>query len=508
MFQNNFQTSNFKSSAIRNIVLFGDKLPLPTYIVSAIMMIGCFSLAAYFNIELYFLLGVIGIALLWIMLHYPKVWIYIVVVGGVVFFDVDEEGISVVDIFAAVFFNIFLIIWFFTKLLVKSEKQIVTNKSRSTFNIIGLTEKLFLLFYFLLLFNSVIAVANDIDFTDWIREYMLFLLLLYYFPIRDYFDDKFSIIVLLVIFSSVVIVFDIRQFLMFRKLLSNITTAWEIGLTSWKINQGFYSAVILMGITMFLYTKSKIGKLFSYFVVLLTTFTLISTFARAYWLSVSSLIFLLSVLYVRPRQFLQLLLVVILTAGVLLISLDTFFPKQSQFVQKFVTNKLSSSTKGRSDPSVESRLREFEVVNREIYESPLFGQGFRKMFSFYDNTKKHNQVTSFIHNGYLNLAHKTGIPMTILFYSVVILFNIRGYIVAWRLKRYCYRNSLDITDQHYFFTALSIGSSLTITMFLITNIVTSSFIFRDGLIITAFIFAFISITERKYNRIKDADSST
>jgi O-antigen ligase len=152
---------------------------------------------------------------------------------------------------------------------------------------------------------------------------------------------------------------------------------------------------------------------------------------------------------------------------------------------------------------VEARFREFKEVNNEIYETPLFGQGFRKEISYYNNTRKSNSVVSFIHNGYLNLAHKTGIPMAILFYFVVLLFNIRGYVVAWRLKRYCSKNHLNSKDQHYFFTALAIGSSLTITMLLITNMVTSSFFFRDGLIITAFVFAFISIAERKYNEIKN-----
>ena len=488
---------------MKEIALLSEKLPLSTYIITAISIILGFSVAAYLNIELYLLLSVVGVGLLWIMLHYPKIWIYCIAIGCVLFFDDDEKGVSSIDIFAAMFFNIFLIVWFVSKLLIKSERHITNN--HFTLKIDKLSEKLFLLFYCLLFFNSIIAVANGIDITNWFREFMLFTIMLYYFPIRDYFNDKRSIIILLILFALVTIRFDIRQFLMFYKLMSNVSMAWEIGSTDWKINQGFYSAVIMTGITMFLYTKNKLGKLFSYILVLITTFTLISTFARAYWISVAGLIGLLSVLYCRPRQFLQLLLVVLLTAGILFACLDSFFPKQSKYVQEFITHKLSSSTKGKSDPSVEARLREFEVVYSEIKETPLYGQGFRKEFSFFYNVKGYNVRPSFIHNGYLNLAHKTGIPMMLLFYSIMVLFNIKGYIVAWRLKRCCNdtENIRHLYKEEYnFFTALVISASLTITMLLITNMVTSSLFTRDGLILIAFSTAFITIAERKYNEIR------
>ena len=499
-------SSYSKSSAIKNIALFGEKLSLLTYIVSAVSIIAVFSLAAYLQIELYLLLGIVGIALLWIMLHYPKVWIYLVIVGCALFFDLDEEGISAVDIFAAIFFNTFLIIWFFTKLLVNSDRKLINFKNISTFKIDKLSDKLFLLFYFFLSFNIIVAFFNGIDPFDWIREYMLFSLMLYYFPIRDYFNDKKSIIILLVLFAFVAFRFDIRQFFMFAELMNNVSMAYEIGGTAWKINQGFYSAVILMGTAMFLYTKNKISKLFAYSIVLLTTFTLISTFARAFWLSVMALIAVLTIFYTSPRQLFQLLAVIVLTTGILFLALDTYFPKQSEYVQQFIVNKFSSSTQGRADPSVESRVREFSVVRQEIYESPIFGHGFKKHFSFYNNIESRTAVVFFIHNGYLYLAHKAGIPMTILFYFVMLLFNIRGYIVAWRLKRYCARNCLDEKDDYHFFTALAIGASLIITMLAITNMVTTGFFTRDCLIITAFSLAFITIAERKYAALNNCET--
>jgi len=492
---------------MKTITQFAARLPLPIFIISAILLITSYSVATYLNLELYFILGIIGICLLWIMMHYPKIWIYLVVIGCVLFFDEDEEGIWAVDIFAALFFNVFLIIWFVSKILVKSEKKIAANDNNPTLDINptlkinNLTEKLFLLFYILLLFNSIIAVANGISILDWIREYMLFTLMLYYFPVRDYFDDKYSIMILLVLFALVAIRFDVRQFFSFRTLMSNISFAWQIGVTSWKINQGFYSAVILTGTTLFLYSKNKFATLFSYFIVVLTTFALIVTFSRAYWMSVLVLIAILGLFYVRPKQLLQLLVVVTLTVGLAFATLDAYFPKHSKYVQKFITKKFTSTTQGKSDKSVEARLREYEVVTREIFESPIYGQGFRKQISFYDNVWHMNQVTSFVHNGYLNLAHKTGIPMAFLFYLTIALFNIKGYIVGWKLRRYCIRNKLDKKNDLHFFTAIVIGASLTLTMFAITNMVTSSFFMRDGFIMTAFSLAFVSIAERKFQEI-------
>jgi hypothetical protein len=496
MMQNNFQTT------IRNIALFGEKLSLPTYIISAILIISTFSISAYFGMELYLLLGIIGSAFLWIMLHYPKVWIYCVVAGCALFFDKDDEGISAIDIFVAAFFNVFLIIWFVTKLLVKSEKKVIINESHSTLKINKLSEKLFLLFYFLLPFNFIIAVLNGVDITDWIREYMFFILILYYFPIRDYFNDKRSIIILLLLFAVVAVVIDVKQFYIFYKSIKNVMYAYEIGHTALKINQQAFSAVIFMGITLFIYSKNKLGKLLAYSIVVMTTFALILTFSRAFWASVMALTAMF-IIYIKPRQILQLLMVMIFTTGLLFATLDIFFPKQSKFVQKYIIKKFETTTQGRADPSVEARLREYKVVLQEITESPLYGQGFRKKFSFYSNVSGYNWITSFIHNGYLNLIHKTGIPMAVLFYFTIVLFNIRGYIVAWKLKKYCIKNRLNKKNQYYFFTAIAIGASLTITMLFITNIVTSSFFFRDGLIVTTFSLAFISIAERKYNTLME-----
>ncbi len=492
------QQINLTGSGIKNIALFGEKLPLPIYFITAISIVFGFSLAAYFNVELYFGLAIIGIASLWIMLHYPKIWIYCIVIGCLLFFDEDEEGISAVDIFAAVFFCLFLIIWFITKISVKVEKKLTTNNGQSTLKTTILSEKLFLLFFFFLLFNSAIAVGNGIPFTEWVKEFMFYILFLYYFPVRDYFNDKKSIIILLLLFACVAVRFDIRQFFMFIKLLSNVKMAWEIGTTEWKINQEFYSAVILIGITMFLFMKSKIGKLFTYFIVLITTFALISTFARAYMLAVVFLIMLLCV-YLRPKQFFQLLAVIIVTMGTFLIGLDTYFPMQSKFVQQFVVKKITSSTQGRADKSVDERFREYKVVAEEIYQSPIYGHGLRKQYTSFFAIKGYNVRRSFVHNGYLDNLHKTGIPMTLLFYTAMILFNVKGYIVGWKLKRYCAKNRINKRSNLHFFTALAIGASLTITMLFITNMVTSSFFTRNAFLVTAFCLAFIRIAENKYN---------
>ncbi|MCL2040258.1 MAG: O-antigen ligase family protein [Bacteroidetes bacterium] len=492
------QQISLTGNAIKNIAMFGEKLPLPIYFITAVSIISGFSLAAYFNVEMYFGLAVIGVALLWIMIHYPKVWIYCVVIGCVLFFEEDEKGISAVDVFASVLFCLFLIIWFINKIFVKVEKKFTTNNGQSTLKTTILSEKLFLLFFFFLLFNCVIAVANGIPFIEWIKEFMFYIIMLYYFPVRDYFNDKKSIIILLLIFACVAIRFDIRQIIMFAKLLGNVKMAWEIGLTEWKINHEFYSAVILIGTTIFLFMKNKIGQIFTYFIVLLTTFTLISTFARAYMLAVVFLMLVLCV-YLRPKQFLQLLAVIILTFATFFIALEIYFPAQSKMVQQFVINKIETSTQGKKDQSVDSRFREYQEVAKEIYQAPIHGHGLRKEFSFYFAVKGYNERKSFIHNGYLDAIHKTGIPMALLFYTVMILFNIRGYIVAWKLKRYCAKNRINKRDQLHFWTALVIGSSLTITMLFIANMVTSSFTVRSSLIVVAFSLAFVSIAEKKYN---------
>lgn len=484
---------------LQELLFDGEKVSLLTYFFSAAIIVAVMVVACVLHIELYVLLSVIGLLLIWAMVYYPKIWIFTIALGLAIFVNTDE-GVSVIDILAAIFFNSFLIFWFVKKLLAQKAKHLINPDATTTQSknfCVTLHDKLFLLFYLFLTLNCVIAIANNVEFFEWVREYLLYTLILYYFPIREYFFEEDgntrSIVILLFLFSLAVLFLDMKQFYNYYKLLGNIKYAYQIGV-SIRLNQQIYSAAVISGITLFFYSKTFWGRLLSFAVTLLSTAAIVSTFSRAFWMAILALIVVLF-LYIRPRQILELFLIVLLSAGIMWLAIDTFFPKQSKFMTTYIEKRFNSTSKGiKKDPSLQSRLREYNVVVQRIEETPITGQGIRKDFSFYNNITNETKITSFIHNGYLNIAYKAGIPMAILFYTTMACVMFKGFITSFKLKNvyYKYKN-----NKLRLYTALAICGSLSLAMLFITNFVTSSFLFRDGLLVTAFAIAFIDISDKQ-----------
>ncbi|MCL2313172.1 MAG: O-antigen ligase family protein, partial [Firmicutes bacterium] len=439
-----------KITPINRILKYGEQVSILTYLAATIFIVIAFFIAYSFGIELYVFLALLAFPLLWVMLNYPRVWIYCVVLTFPVFFINDDAGLTPTSVMGALFYNLFLICWlinrlFFRPVIASETKQSICNSkeiatptarndgknkvnnsdasrseiAKSNFaskkQLIG-CDVLILLFYVLVLFNSVIAYSNGVEPFDWLSEYLLYSLLLYYFPIREYFDDKKSIITLLSLLFISAFILDIQQFYGYKNQIMKAALAYQLG--GWgNINHQIYTASVIAGVTFLFYSKTVKGRLFAFVISVFSTAAIISTFARAFWLSLILVLFLL-LFFLNYKQIIKLLIVLIVTAGLIGTALYMIFPKQAKLITKYATNRFSSSTKGKSDISVRSRFYEYREVISKIKESPLGGQGLRKKFSFYSPIAKHTIEYSFVHNGYLNMAYRVGIPLAALFYSV------------------------------------------------------------------------------------------
>jgi O-antigen ligase len=447
-----------------------------------------------------------------------KYWIYAVVLGFVLFMAQDKDGISAIDIAAAVGYNFTLLLWFLVKILVRSEQTLYNtsptkhkHKYRYKLDITSISDKLFVLFFVLMLSNVVIAFFNGVSPTDWIREYVLWTLMLYYFPIKEYFKEVHSVNVLLFLFAVVILILDFKQFYSYFRLMKDITYAYQIG-TSIRINQELYAASIITSVALFFYSNTKRAKALALVVAMVTIGALISTFSRGFWLSVM-LCLLLLLYFLSAKQIVQFFAIVVLGVGIMFGTISIAFPKQADAMVEYIAQRFTSSSKVKTDKSMNSRYLEWAEVAKEIKESPIVGHGLRKKFSFYNNITRATGTTAWIHNSYLNFSHKAGIPLAIVFHLAIVLFCIRGALLSYRMKKLnmhlqkavALPSNVSASDIASFriFTALAIGATLTLLMLLITSYTTTSMILRAGLFSVAFSIAFVHISEREYKRMLD-----
>ncbi len=460
-------------SPLKRIVNFSGKVSILTFVITALLVFGLIVIATALHIELYLFLAVISLPILWTTIFYPRTWIYFIALGFTVFFQTQDTKVNAFHILVGFFYNTFLMVWFINKLFIKRQ-QITKN----------IMDK-FLLFFFaaLLCCNFVIAFLNGIQPFDWFREFLLHSLILYYFPIREYFyEEKHFCRLLFLVGISTAVISGI-QFYGYYKILKDITYAFQMG-GSIRKNQELYAAVGFCGIAFFFCLRTFKAKLYSIVISGLAIGALITTLSRAYWVSLMGMIAIL-IPYLKIKQTLQLFIAFIILFSGSMLFLQEFMPDKADLFQKYIGKRLMSTSQGKQDISIRSRLYEYEKAIQHIKESPILGQGHRYEFSFFNPISQETSKTSFIHNGYINLALKTGIPLTVIFYLALLLYLIKGFLISVRTKS-------------KFYQTLAICGYLSLFMLFATNFVTSSFFFRDGTMVTALSIAMISAAE-KYN---------
>jgi len=133
-----------------------------------------------------------------------------------------------------------------------------------------------------------------------------------------------------------------------------------------------------------------------------------------------------------------------------------------------------------------SRLAEWEVVISLIKESPFLGQGYGNPFTFNNPITTWKEYSITIHNGYLFLAYRIGIPLAIFYLTFYFSMFAKSIFLAIKIK-----NNL-------FYKKLIFGVTLAFLSIFITNFLTSTFVQRDGIMISAICYALVFIVGKKY----------
>ncbi len=416
--------------------------------------------------------GIIAtIAAVYLIIRYPRLWIYLTIAMNPYFFFARGEEISPVEIGVAFFYLGALTIWIIWSLAVNKEK-LVQNKA----------DLAFLFFFALLAVNAVIAYSNGVNLLYWGRECANLYLALFYLPIRKYFTEKKHLLRLLFLYLAVVsVTAGLHFYTYYIAMQSDVVYAYQL-ITGISINQTLFTSAALIGFIFALYQK-KFSK--SIALILFTGIAvagLVTSFSRTFWVLIAfEIIFILFYLKKNQRKrylsYFSIAVVTLLATGLFV------FQDKAQIFLEMVESRFSSVSKGTEDVSVQARLDEYEKVVGQISKYPLGGTGAAKEFTFWNFLTGQTRRTRIIHNGYLYMARNFGIPLAIVYF-----FPFFYYL--FKSEKYARK----IDDE--FFRVISLGALTTLVCMIVSDITMAQVMQREGAFVIAFAFAAVGIVDK------------
>jgi len=439
------------------------------------LVIGFFLFVSfYFRIELYVFLLIISFFTVLLLILYPKFWLYVTLIISGIFFHGQDEGVSVLDAITAAYFLGSVVIWFIFHTLL--------NRRKTAYN---LGDWLILTFFLFLLLNFFVALLNDSDLLQWIREYFLFSILLIYFPIRELIRTEQDLKKFLIFFSFIVIGVGIYQIFLYITKLNKIAEyAYQIK-SGININQTLYTIASSFGFVFAFYQKKFKSE------ILLVIFTgiaivfLIATFSRTFWVTLAAVIIILFLFFSFKKK-LKIINYTLIISLILVGLAFIYFKDNLDLFFQIVFGRLTSATMGTKDPSVVARLMEWKEVTRQIFNAPLYGAGLGTRFTFYFVIFEYTIHTNIIHNGFLYLIYRVGIPLSLFYFGYLIYY----FILSYDNLIYSLRTS------NNFLKALAISNFMEFVILFIVNFTSAQFFQRDGIVITALLTVFISLNKR------------
>ncbi|MFA6990412.1 MAG: O-antigen ligase family protein [Candidatus Gastranaerophilaceae bacterium] len=428
------------------------------------------AVAFYLHIELYVLGAVIGLLYSYLIITSPKFWLYSIAVSSGIFFHSSSEGVSVLDLLLGALYLGSLTIWFIWQIFFL-RKKVVRN----------LGDWLVLSFFFFLIFNFLIAYLNNSDLNIWMKEYLMFSIVLIYFPLRSIIKTEKELLKFLGFYSLIIIAAGIFQiFLYYNRLTEDFVYAYEMK-SGININQTLYTSASIFGFLFTFHQTNKKNELLVLAFTAMAIISLIATFSRTFWVVLALAIVIFFIIFpIRKKN--KMLIYIFCIVGLFAVIGYLFIPDKMYLLINVIGIRFSSSADGTKDLSVVARLMEWEQVIKKIFENPLGGNGLAKTFHFYNVIETRTSFTDIIHNGFLYITYRAGIPTALLYFSFIIFYTIK----AW--------DNLVRSTSNYL-KALSLSNFAVMIALYIVNFTSPQFFYRDGIFVTAFVVAFISINE-------------
>jgi len=419
-----------------------------------------------------FLFPALSISMLlgYVVLTKPKYWLYSIIITSPLYLFSNEKDFDISDLVTAIIWIGGLFIWIIT--------YVVVNKNKI---IDDISDWLFLFFYLCLIINFFVAIANENDIEIWFRTIARFCIPLLYFPIKAHFRTKEDLKKLLVLATLAFVILAVSMLYITSIRLQNIKFAWEIG-GILRLNQGLFGVSLLVIISMIIFNKNLKNKLLlvASFIPLIIVF--ITSMSRIFWFGlIVGVIYTTFFLPQKQRKAIFTSVLVIFSLSVLLGYI--LLGDKAEFLVGLFVDRFTSIGNFMEDESFLVRFQEYGVAFTEIFKSPFVGNGFAHKIMYYSKLTSDTWWTSNVHNGYILITMRFGIPLAIIYYSVIFYKFVKTINILQNAK-------------YSFEKMVLIGVSSGFILLFISNLLTSAFMTRDGDFLIALMFGVIGISTR------------
>lgn len=341
------------------------------------------------------LIGIVCIA--WLFRH-PRLNL-LVVLATFPLVTGYEAGVDLTEFLFGIYFSLFLGHWYFRKVILEREQLIRSFQDRMiVFLFCWITGYVFI---GLMFGAEPLAVRN---------EYIPFLMLGFYFPIKRIagIDNGIKALLLLLLWMGAYVA--IRNYLALQELVTQATQAWQITTKGRaETNEILLLAPAFAMLVWGAFSKRLISKIVLFALFLALTFGLVMTQSRGYWAAAGfgALLMIVSMDRIRRVQLITLGSIGVAVSALLVV---TLFGDRAMLLIAGLWNRLL--TLGPSllgDVSLENRILESKAVLNEILKNPILGYGMGVPYEYFNITVLGTRRWSFIHNGYLSMWYRFGI---------------------------------------------------------------------------------------------------
>jgi O-antigen ligase len=370
-------------------------------------------------------LAVLGVAaavlVLMVFVRHPFVWLCTAAVALIPWFPQRNnvtKGVTGSELGLVVFYIGGLALWFVIMLLVKRRKLIR-----------NLGDTLILGAFCVMALNALVAYSNELDMFYWVREALLFVFLLYYFPIREHCRSQRQILTLWVVFCGAMLVVGGWTLSLYLKASTNAIYAFEILSSRQNSNNNMSVVMSFFGIAGAVYARKRWQQAAMLGVAIFFVTITVVSFARAFIATtIAGIVVAFAVL--DTRRLFKVAVAALVVGLVFMAGISVVFQKRSQIAIKILTSRVGSTAAGRKDVSVRARINESRVIIQSVIRSPIAGNGLASRFFYPDPINLVIARSGFVHNGYLYIIYKLGAVFWFLIYGWMVHYGLRAFFLT------------------------------------------------------------------------------
>jgi O-antigen ligase len=381
----------------------------------------------------------------------------------------------------ALYLYVPLIWWFFKKIFILKER---------IFD--DFTDWAVLVFVLMCFFSIIITKYYGFDTGMWLREFLVYVFYLYYYPIKDFLKKKKkNLNIIIAALLSLTIIITLYYLYSYTNKMALAQQFFQVYGNRMASNEDLFMISILIVYPLIFTTTSRKTRLFFIGIFGMFIVGLLVTFTRSYlFLTILGLLIIPFFMEKNHRKRMYLLLIELAIVALLILFL--LFNKYAKILFEGIIYRYLGTGKG--DMSLMQRIIESQALYKVVEENPFLGYGLGATFRRYDLWFELHRLVYYAHNAYLYLWFKLGIPGLVCFMSVYLYKVYECWFAIKKCKDIIRRNLL-------------VSFLVTLVLFLGVSWVAPEFYYKAGVLIIAIGWAIITVTTEENKNNKTANET-